>query len=429
MSGSRVVVSLTHTAKRTRDEDQADRDAKDRNIAEYFTKGAAKSQVKSKVRGRRVGRAVLPIYLLANQSQIVKTEDDDAFMSNLLGEMHANISPVLPRMPQKKRPSEQRSRVRALSPAAETRQPKRVRISEAVAPPTPSADGGDDDVGFAPSIHHDVVPSSDDIPMSDPMPSSPTVRVANRKGQTAPAAATAETGQNDKDEDEDEDAIMEVAHAGTVNAASVNLTAARPVKKVLKTPAPYPSPERSSPTKAPEAAEVVDTSSWTSLNQKLNVMSSPQTGALPSGGKMDYRDAVEEDGSLRFFWTDYAEVNSSLCLFGKVLNKKTKKHVSCFVKVDEIQRKLFFLPRATRFRGGVETDETITMRDVYEEVDSLMTKKNVARFKSKPSRRKYAFELPSIPKEGQYLKVLYPYSCMFHPLPPCVSLPFSPIPR
>lgn len=36
-------------SKKAREEDQADRDAKDRNIAEYFTKGAAKAQPKSKV--------------------------------------------------------------------------------------------------------------------------------------------------------------------------------------------------------------------------------------------------------------------------------------------------------------------------------------------------------------------------------------------
>lgn len=37
-------------SKKAREEDQAERDAKDRNIAEYFTKGATKAQPKSKVR-------------------------------------------------------------------------------------------------------------------------------------------------------------------------------------------------------------------------------------------------------------------------------------------------------------------------------------------------------------------------------------------
>ncbi|CAK7202466.1 DNA-directed DNA polymerase alpha catalytic subunit pol1 [Sporothrix eucalyptigena] len=389
-------------SKKSREEDQADRDAKDRNIAEYFTKGATKSQPKSK---------------------IMKTEDDNEFMSNLLGEVHANISPALPRMPQKKRTSDHRSRIDDLPHVDEARQPatKRVRIADTRTAPAESKGSSftaadDDDMGFTPIIHSDVVPPSDDIPMSDPMPSSPTVRVASRKVQ--PAVAPAEQNGQNKDEEkkgeEDEDGdTMEVAHAGTVNTASVNLTAARPVKKILKTPQPYPSPATSSPAaRTQETAAPLDPTAWTNLNQKLNVMSSPQTDSIiqGSGGKINYKDAVEEDGSLHFFWTDYTEVASSLCLFGKVLNKKTKKYVSCFVKVDSVERKLFFLPRETRFVNGVQTDETVSMADVYSEVDGLMGQIGVKQHRSKPCTRKYAFELPGIPKEGRYLKVLYPYS-------------------
>lgn len=351
-------------------------------------------------------------------------------MSNLLGEVHANISPALPRMP-KKRTSDQRSRIDDLPLAGAVRQPKRVRIADTL--PAPVNHNDDEDDGFTPIIHSDAVPASDDIPMSDPMPSSPTVRVASRKVQ--PVAAPVEqdspssSSSNDKkkdakaDEDEEDDAMMEVAHAGAVNAASVNLAAARPVKKILKTPAPYPSPAKSSPAaRAPETAAAVDPTAWTNLNQKLNVMSSPQQAdaVIHSGGKINYQDAVEEDGSLHFFWTDYTEVSNSLCLFGKVLNKKTKKHVSCFIKVDNVERKLFFLPRETRFVNGVQTDETVNMGDVYAEVDSLMGQLGVKQHRSKPCSRKYAFELPSIPKEGRYLKVLYPYSSTY-PFPAIIS--------
>jgi len=55
------------------------------------------------------------------------------------------------------------------------------------------------------------------------------------------------------------------------------------------------------------------------------------------------------------------------------------------------------------------------MKDVYEEVDELMGKMRVGMHKIKPCTRKYAFELPGIPKEGEYLKLLYPYSSMFTP--------------
>lgn len=49
------------------------------------------------------------------------------------------------------------------------------------------------------------------------------------------------------------------------------------------------------------------------------------------------------------------------------------------------------------------------MGDVYGEVDALMTKMKVGMHKIKPCSRKYAFELPGIPKEADYLKLLYPY--------------------
>lgn len=50
------------------------------------------------------------------------------------------------------------------------------------------------------------------------------------------------------------------------------------------------------------------------------------------------------------------------------------------------------------------------MNDVYQEVDGLMSKLGVNMHKIKPCSRKYAFELPDIPKEAEYLKLLYPYS-------------------
>jgi len=50
------------------------------------------------------------------------------------------------------------------------------------------------------------------------------------------------------------------------------------------------------------------------------------------------------------------------------------------------------------------------MKDVYEEVDNLMGRLGVDMHKIKPCTRKYAFELPGIPKEAEYLKLLYPYT-------------------
>ncbi|KAG8406823.1 DNA-directed DNA polymerase alpha catalytic subunit pol1 [Metarhizium acridum] len=236
----------------------------------------------------------------------------------------------------------------------------------------------------------DGVLGTQDGPMSDPAPSSPAAKKAERRAQIKPES------QDDEDCD-----MMEVAHAGAVHSASVNIAGSRQVKKLLKQD-PYPSPASSSPLKQ-VPGDAVDSSSWNNLTNKLNVVnSSTETRSI---GKIDHEDAIEADGSLNFFWTDYTEINGSLCLFGKVLNKKTQSYVSCFVQIDNILRKLYFLPRQQRVRDGEGTDETVGMADVYEEVDEIMTKMKVNMYKIKACTRKYAFELPDVPKEAQYMKL------------------------
>ena len=270
--------------------------------------------------------------------------------------------------------------------------------------PSPAPISFDDDEGHVPPSMDDEPLANNNIPMSDPAPSSPTPKASERKVQIK-QEPTAE-------EDEDE-TMMEVAQTGTINTASVNIAGSRPVKKILKQD-PYPSPASSSPAKAPDAA--VDSSEWNSLNDRLNVVSSSQS-EVKSVGKIDSKDAIEADGSLNFFWTDYTEVNGSLCLFGKVLNKKSNSYVSAFVKVDNILRKVYFLPRQQRLRGGEETGEDVEMMDVYTEVDELVSKMDVRMHKIKPCTRKYAFEMQDIPKEALYLKLLYPYTSKFLPEP------------
>ncbi|KAI0190295.1 hypothetical protein F4808DRAFT_444817 [Astrocystis sublimbata] len=364
--------------KRKREEEAAKRDANDRDISEFFMKGQSAPQPKAKV---------------------IKTEEDDRFLANLLGEVDSNVSAPVVRLPKRNR-SPERRRARALSPVRSARHPapKKARLSPEAVPPISHTEPDDDDGFLPPMDDDDVIPHANDDVMSDPapLPSSPISKVVARKAQlkTEPA-----------EEDEDEE-MMEVAHAGAINTASVNLAASRHIKKLVK-PEPYPTPASSSAPKAP--AVDVDSSSWNQLTDALNVAESSQPQTLTLG-KMDYKDAIEDDGSLNMFWTDYTEVNGSLCLFGKVQNKKTGTYASCFVKVDNILRNLYFLPRQHRQRGGQDTSEEVGMQDVYSEVDEIMTKMNVDMYKIKGCNRKYAFELPGIPSEAQYLKLLYPYN-------------------
>lgn len=68
-----------------------------------------------------------------------------------------------------------------------------------------------------------------------------------------------------------------------------------------------------------------------------------------------------------------------------------------------------FLAELGRHSGG-ETGEEIIMEDVHKEVDSIIEKQRIGDFKAKPCTRKYAFELAGVPRECDYLKVLYPYT-------------------
>ncbi|KAK3679444.1 DNA-directed DNA polymerase alpha catalytic subunit pol1 [Recurvomyces mirabilis] len=353
-------------AKRKREEDTERQEKLNNGINKYFSANPAAAAPKAKP---------------------VRTAEDDAFLTDLLGEVDTNIPSRVPSHGKAVR-SNDRRKTRVLSPPLESRPraPKYEEHEDLAITPVAIAD---DDKGYF------VQPQDDDVPMSDPLPSSPVAKVAERKEAAIKA------------EDVDEDDLMEVAEVQgntAIRSANINMKGSRPAPKLAKRA--YPTPDSSSPARAPE--DGVDMTAINNVTEKLNILSSPPAETV-SAGKISAKDAIENDGSLRFFWTDYTEVNGSLCLFGKVKNRSTDSFVSCFVKVDNILRKLYFLPRETRHRQGRDTGDEVEMGDVYEEVDKLMTKYKVDMHKIKPCSRKYAFELPEVPKEADYLKLLYPY--------------------
>ena len=254
-------------------------------------------------------------------------------MADLLGEVDVNIQS---RAPLKTVKSETRRKTRVLSPPVSEEKKAAVKkpagakqALRALTTPPLEPNYKDDDDGFLGGVDDDAF-----LP-SDPIPSSPTTNAIDRKGQSAI-----------KVEEDDED-MMEVAQAvgdAKVKSASINISGSRPPKKTLKEPA-YPSPASSSPTRPP--TDNVDASVWNEVTSKLNVVSKQETQTT-GVGKLKIEHATEEDGSLRMFWTDYTEVNGSLCLFGKVKDQRSGSYVSAFVKVDNILRKLFFLPRTYR---------------------------------------------------------------------------------
>ncbi|KAJ4993926.1 DNA polymerase [Stagonosporopsis vannaccii] len=362
-------------AKRKREEDAEKQEKINNGISKYFS-------------AKTAGKAPKP--------KPVATAADVDFMDDLLGEIDTNTAS---RSATRMRPikTEARRKTRVLSPpVSENRPASKSRRSNDTGsympdtPPATNAYADDDDL----PIFND-----DDVPMSDAvLPSSPVTKAVERRSKPQVKF------------EEDEEDLMEVAlptgHNG-VPVASVNMAGRRPIAKIQK--ADYPTPASSSPV-GPSAASI-DASSWSDVTSKLNVMSSPapQTTGV---GKMRPEVVLEEDGSLHMFWTDYTEIHGSLCLFGKVKDKATGGYASCFVKVDNVFRELYFLPREHRHVRGVATDQEVEMSDVYEEVDAIMSKHRVTMHKIKPCTRKYAFELPDVPKEADYLQLLYGYDHM-----------------
>lgn len=49
------------------------------------------------------------------------------------------------------------------------------------------------------------------------------------------------------------------------------------------------------------------------------------------------------------------------------------------------------------------------MADVHGEISELCSRHKIHQWASKPVTRKYAFELPNVPMETDYLKMVYSY--------------------
>ena len=168
--------------------------------------------------------------------------------------------------------------------------------------------------------------------------------------------------------------------------------------------------------------------------------------------------AFESDGeSLRFYWLDHMEVNGVVHLTGKVLDKETGKYVSCCLSVEGIERNLFVLPRGKKSEEAKlanasqkkevplkkakkqmdsdeedeessdsgsdekeaeeseddESDYGPTLDDVYDDFDEVRQEAGITSWASKEVTRKYAFELPGVPAETRYLKVVYGFDRAF----------------
>ncbi|XP_076577515.1 DNA polymerase alpha catalytic subunit isoform X2 [Chaetodon auriga] len=116
---------------------------------------------------------------------------------------------------------------------------------------------------------------------------------------------------------------------------------------------------------------------------------------------------------FRFYWLDAFEEPYSrpgvVYLFGKVWIESAKSHVSCCVTVKNIERTMYLLPREYKVntKTGEVSDTPVGMMDVYQEFNELSEKFRIMKFKSKKVEKNYAFEIPDVPSQCEYLEVRY----------------------
>ncbi|KAJ3276787.1 DNA-directed DNA polymerase alpha catalytic subunit pol1 [Terramyces sp. JEL0728] len=150
-------------------------------------------------------------------------------------------------------------------------------------------------------------------------------------------------------------------------------------------------------------SELVITSKPTDTVKWKEIKSDFNQEAIQEVGEVDFHE------NLYMFWIDAFEKDGAVYLFGKVESNGT--FVSCCVQVKNIERNLFLLPRKFKLDDNRnETDYPVSLGDVYLEFDEIRKKYGIKEFASKVVNRKYAFELPGIPAESDFLKVLYSFN-------------------
>lgn len=204
------------------------------------------------------------------------------------------------------------------------------------------------------------------------------------------------------------------------------------------------------PTNGTAKKEESNNQSWLKVYDSLTV-SEPLGGGVSKSATSAAVQALEDDGTLRFFWLDYLEHEGKLYFVGKVRDRANGgAWASACVTVENLQRNLFVLPRERRVEERdwsdnededdeddeemdedarterklekmhrkekarqkgqrlVETDEIPELMDVYNDFDRVRKAAGVKKWRAKFVKRKYAFGEKDVPRdERQWLKVVY----------------------
>uniref|UniRef100_A0A7S1IK49 DNA polymerase n=1 Tax=Eutreptiella gymnastica TaxID=73025 RepID=A0A7S1IK49_9EUGL len=121
--------------------------------------------------------------------------------------------------------------------------------------------------------------------------------------------------------------------------------------------------------------------------------------------------------ALSMFWTDAREDSfgspGTVYLFGKTLDATQRQWKSCCVRVNNINRCVYVLPRREKLdaQGMAISGAEPTLVEVVQELGDVMAKKNIPTRRMKAVDRWYAFEEEGVPKQKtKWVKVRYPAS-------------------
>jgi DNA polymerase alpha subunit A len=221
--------------------------------------------------------------------------------------------------------------------------------------------------------------------------------------------------QADFDDDDDMDFAIAAPSKGTLSS-HVNMSGVRAQKpKTISAPAPAPVTvkkeiediDMSTPLLVKPAPPKLQTD-WKTIGASVaNVSeavttSTPEVNSASSKASTSKVNPFETDGrQLRFFWLDYTEQQGIIYLMGKVKDRNSGKFVSACLLIEGIERCVYFQPKL------LENGRLATEDEIYDEFDSMRSNLGIKSILTKWVTRKYAFEAPGVPAEGEYLKVKY----------------------
>ncbi|KAF9482567.1 DNA polymerase alpha catalytic subunit [Pholiota conissans] len=340
-----------------------------------------------------------PIPTINAYRPAVSAEQEQDLMSSIMGTMDKIVPDLLPKkVPRKRKPSP----VYDSDPEPSPKRPGYKSYRQQPSYADFSSDGPMDDL-YIPSSDGPISSPNKRARMEDPSSDLPIEGLAN---------LDVYSGSSDFDtpfDDIDMDAFNDLDSDTDMKAVKTEEFDIKITKSIPK----YVEPKKLEETDVKPA--------WLSVYESLVVETEDTLGPLTSSTTMNNStsgivSALELDGSLRFFWLDYLELDGKIFFIGKLKNKSSGEWISCNVTVEHIQRNLFVLPREKKVvvddEGNMhDTDIVPTQDDIDDDFDLIRKQMKIKSYRGKFVKRKYVFGEKDTPRgESSWLKVVYPFS-------------------